>query len=149
MSTVPIGPAAALYEVATSTLRWWEREGVLGTDRGADGRRRYGEEELRLIGFAYLRHVVGLMPLDKTAIVVSAAVEREKWQQTVTEEIAALAARIDDLTAAREYLQHLLTCTSDPPVDCPHLDAELIRRTPAGCFPTATNLTTAAHEAAH
>ncbi|GAA1600099.1 hypothetical protein GCM10009804_65980 [Kribbella hippodromi] len=147
MSTVPIGPAAALYEVAPSTLRWWEREGVLGTDRGADGRRRYGDEELRLIGFVYLCHVVGLMPLDKTAIVVGAAVERERWQRTVNEEIAALDARIDDLTAAREYLRHLLTCTSDPPVDCAHLHAELLRRTPVGRFPDTTDLTTAAREA--
>ncbi|WP_131724837.1 MerR family transcriptional regulator, partial [Mycobacteroides abscessus] len=29
--TVNIGEAAALYDVAPSTLRWWEKQGVLSS----------------------------------------------------------------------------------------------------------------------
>jgi predicted site-specific integrase-resolvase len=49
-SAVQIGEAAALYDVAPSTLRWWEKQGILDPVRHADGRRRYDATDLPAAG---------------------------------------------------------------------------------------------------
>lgn len=134
MSTVSIGQAAKLFRLAPSTLRWWERQGVFGADRSSAGRRRYGEDELRRIGMVYLCHMMGRMPLDLTAGVTAGPSDVGTWQHAVRDHVKELSRQIDELTAAREYLNHLLRCGGDDPADCPHLDGELQQHTPRGRF---------------
>lgn len=134
--TVQIGQAAALFGLAPSTVRWWEKQGVLPPSRQAAGKRRYDRADLRRIGLAYLCTVTGMMPLEQTAVVTSGDSDNESWQRAVRAQIARLDEQRARLQSARDYLDHLLTCTSDgPTADCPHLDDELIRHTPRGRFP--------------
>jgi MerR HTH family regulatory protein len=70
-NTVQIGQAAALFGLAPSTVRWWEKQGVLPPSHQAAGKRRYDRTDLRRIGLAYLCSVTGMMPLEQTAIVTS------------------------------------------------------------------------------
>ncbi len=70
-NTVQIGHAAALFGLAPSTVRWWEKQGVLPPSRQAAGKRRYDLADLRRIGLAYLCTVTGMMPLEKAAAVTS------------------------------------------------------------------------------
>jgi MerR family copper efflux transcriptional regulator len=131
--SVLIGQAAALFGLAPSTVRWWEKEGVLPPSRQAGGKRRYDRADLRRIGLAYLCAVTGMMPLDQTAIVTSGETDNDSWQRAVRAQIARLDEQCARLLSARDYLAHLLTCTSDDPtVDCPHLEDELMRHTPRG-----------------
>jgi MerR family transcriptional regulator, copper efflux regulator len=134
--TVQIGQAAALFGLMPSTVRWWEKQGVLPPSRQAAGKRRYDRADLRRIGLAYLCTVTGMMPLEQTAVVTSGETDNQSWQREVRAQIARLDEQRDRLQSARDYLEHLLTCTSDDPTDdCPHLDDELIRHTPRGRFP--------------
>ena len=132
-NTVQIGDAAALFGLAPSTVRWWEKQGVLPPSRQAAGKRRYDRADLRRIGLAYLCTVTGMMPLEQAAVVTSGETVNADWQRAVRAQIARLDDQRARLQSARNYLEHLLTCTSDDPtVDCPHLDDELIRHTPRG-----------------
>ncbi|WP_278265306.1 MerR family transcriptional regulator [Nocardia sp. AG03] len=134
---VSIGKAAALYDVAPSTLRWWESQRVLPEPARVNGRRVYDESDLRRIGLAYLCCVTSAMSLEQAAV-VTVGRRNELWQRTVRSHAAALARKIEELQSARDYLTHLLECADDDIVDeCPWLDGELMSRTPRGRVPVA------------
>ncbi len=134
-NTVQIGQAAALFGLAPSTVRWWEKQGVLPPSQQAAGKRRYDRTDLRRIGLAYLCSVTGMMPLEQTAIVTSGDTDNADWQLAVRAQIDRLDEQRARLQSARDHLEHLLKCTSDDPTaDCPHLDDELIQHTPRGRF---------------
>ncbi len=129
---VSIGKAAALYDLAPSTLRWWESQRVLPEPARAGGRRVYDETELRRIGLAYLCCVTGAMSLEHAAVVTGGR-RNSQWQSTVQQHARALEEKIDELRSAHAYLTHLLECPDDDIVDeCPRLDGELMTRTPRG-----------------
>ncbi|WP_172386973.1 MerR family transcriptional regulator [Streptomyces sp. MNP-20] len=141
---VSIGEAAALYGLAPSTVRWWERQGVLNEPVREGGKRRYGATDLRRIGLAYLCCVVGRMPLDQAAVVTSGKATRDAWQGAIEAQLVQVERQITELEAARRYLRHALTCTDDDIAgDCPVLDDELATHTPRGRVP-APDLVTAA-----
>ncbi|WP_078326273.1 MerR family transcriptional regulator [Mycobacteroides salmoniphilum] len=144
--TVNIGEAAALYGLAPSTLRWWEKQGVLNSPTQHSGRRTYTERDLRRIGIAYLCCVTGMMPLRQAAVVTSHSAQPDTWRSAVTEQVADISTRIEQLDRAREYLNHLLSCQNEDIVDCPYLDGELRTRTPRGRA-AGTNLVSAARGA--
>lgn len=146
--TVNIGEAAALYGLAPSTLRWWEKQGVLNSPIQHSGRRTYTERDLRRIGIAYLFCITGMMPLRQAAVVTSHSAQPDTWRSAVTEQVADISTRIEELNRAREYLNHLLSCQNEDIVDCPYLDGELRIRTPRGRA-AGTNLVSAARGACY
>src|ERR1051325_8355665 len=89
-ASVRIGEAAALYGLTPSTLRWWEKQGVLEPPARDGGRRLSRDHDLRRIGLAYLCRVTGRMLLDDAAVVASGTSHLETWQQTVREQVARL-----------------------------------------------------------
>ncbi|WP_433327414.1 MerR family transcriptional regulator [Spirillospora sp. CA-294931] len=132
-SGVRIGEAAALYDLAPSTLRWWERQGVLTGPARSGDRRLYRERDLRRLGLVYLCRVTGMMPLDRVAVVTSKRTTNlEVWRGALSEQIDFLEERIARMRDARDYLTALLRCEHDDPARCPSLDIELTRRTPRG-----------------
>ncbi|WJR35839.1 MerR family transcriptional regulator [Mycobacteroides immunogenum] len=147
-ATVNIGEAAALYDLAPSTLRWWEKQGVLNSPPQHSGRRTYTERDLRRIGIAYLCCITGMMPLRQAAVVTSHSAQPNTWRNAVTEQVAEISARIEQLDRAREYLNHLLCCQNEDIVDCPYLDGELRIRTPRGRT-SGTDLVSAARSACY
>ncbi|WP_217428627.1 MerR family transcriptional regulator [Microlunatus speluncae] len=131
--TVGIGLAAALFRLAPSALRWWERQGVLPSPRRTGAHRRYDEADLRRIGVAYLCHVTGRMPLAEARIVANGGLRNHRWKRAVRDQVLRLEAELDQLTAARDYLSHLLDChDGDMATQCPYLPDELIKHTPRG-----------------
>ncbi|WP_191093828.1 MerR family transcriptional regulator [Nocardia colli] len=132
---VSIGQAAALYDLAPSTLRWWESQQVLPEPPRVGGRRVYTETELRRIGLAYLCCVTGTMPLEQ-ASVVTAGSRNRLWQKTVEHQAELIEEKIKQLQSARDYLIHLSQCPDDDIIEqCPNLDDELMRHTPRGRVP--------------
>ncbi|MFE0022974.1 MerR family transcriptional regulator [Amycolatopsis sp. NPDC059021] len=131
-SGVRISEAAALYDLAPSTLRWWEVQGVLDAPEREAGKRLYSDRDLRRIGLAYLCCVTGRMPLDQAAAVTAGTANAEAWHGVVSAQVARLEREIGQLVAARGYLAHLMLCSHDDPALCPHLDGELVARTPRG-----------------
>ncbi|MEV0438284.1 MerR family transcriptional regulator [Streptomyces spectabilis] len=146
-SGVLIGAAAALYGLAPSTVRWWERQGLLKPPARHGGKRLYDATDLRRIGLAYLCCVVGRMPLDQAAVVTSGRASRVAWQAAIDAQLGQVERQIAELEAARRYLRHALRCTDDDIAgDCPFLDAELAAHTPRGRVPGG-DLVTAARAA--
>lgn len=132
-AAVRIGEAAALYGLAPSTLRWWERQGVLAPPDRDGGQRQYSDLDLRRIGLAYLCCVTGGMPLDDAAVVASGGAGLQSWQRTVRYQVARLKQQMDKLRAAQDYLNNLLQCSDDDiAAQCRYLDVELITHTPRG-----------------
>ncbi|MFD9892440.1 MerR family transcriptional regulator [Amycolatopsis sp. NPDC059027] len=131
-SGVRIREAAALYDLAPSTLRWWEAQGVLDAPEREAGKRLYSDCDLRRIGLAYLCRVAGRMPLEQAAVVTAGTANVEAWHGVVGAQVARLEREIGFLVAARDYLAHLMLCSDDDPALCPHLDGELVARTPRG-----------------
>ncbi|MGW4201658.1 MerR family transcriptional regulator [Streptomyces sp. NPDC004726] len=129
---VSIGKAAALYDMAPSTLRWWESQRVLPQPPRINGRRLYTETELRRVGLAYLCCVTGVMPLEQAAVVTSGS-RNDRWRSIVKRHVGLIEEKIDELKSAHEYLMHLLECPDDDIVEeCPWLDGELMSHTPRG-----------------
>ncbi|MFK0246876.1 MerR family transcriptional regulator [Amycolatopsis azurea] len=133
-SGVRIGEAAALYDLAPSTLRWWERQGVLAGPARSGHRRLYREQDLRRLGLAYLCRVTGMMSLERAAVVTSKKANLQVWRSVLGEQIESLEERIARMEEARDYLTDLLRCEHEDPSQCPSLDDELGARTPRGRF---------------
>ncbi|WP_394814032.1 MerR family transcriptional regulator [Streptomyces litchfieldiae] len=125
-----IGEVSALFGLAPSTLRWWERQGLISPRRTEGSRRVYGRDELRRIAFVYICRTMAMMPLDAIADVLADGAASGHWQDTVRARVSALDQQIERITAARGYLTHMLRCTHQDPTRCPHLDREIHRHTP-------------------
>jgi MerR family copper efflux transcriptional regulator len=118
---VTIGEAAARYGLATSTLRWWERQGLLEPAERRGGQRRYGPAELRRIGLIHLARNTGLMSLDQIGALLVGAPGKH-WHETVRDRIRDLDQQVERLITAREALTHTLRCPAAHPTECRHLD---------------------------
>jgi MerR family transcriptional regulator, copper efflux regulator len=149
-ATNGMNPAAAapLYGLAPSTVRWWEKQGVLTGPARRGHQRLYREEDLRRLGMAYLCLVIGRMPLDRAAVVASGKTDTEAWQRAIAEQVQA----IEHMSAARNYLNDLLLCRHEDPAQCPtwttrspcarHGDVSTARTSsPPHATPAVANLT--------
>ena len=122
-----IGEVAARAGVATSTVRYYERRGLLRADTRRSGQRRYREDSLRLLVFIGMLQDAGLS-LDDIAGVLSAASVGE-WKAIAKRRLAALDEEIERLQGARSYLEGALLCRYDHPAsECRHMGAEIDRR---------------------
>jgi MerR family copper efflux transcriptional regulator len=118
---VTIGEAATRYGLAASTLRWWERQGLLEPAERRGRQRRYGPAELRRIGLIHLARNTGLMSLDQIGALLARA-PGTHWHETVRDRIRDLDQQVERLMTAREALTHTLRCPADHPTQCRHLD---------------------------
>jgi DNA-binding transcriptional MerR regulator len=122
-----IGEVAARAGVATSTVRYYERRGLLAPDARESGQRRYGTDALRRLVFIGMLQDAGLS-LDDIAGVLAAASKAE-WKAIAHERLAALGAEIERLQRAHQYLQAGLQCRYDhPQTDCRIMGGEIDRR---------------------
>jgi DNA-binding transcriptional MerR regulator len=122
-----IGELAGRANVATSTVRYYERRGLLSPDGRVSGQRRYGPAALRRLVFIGMLQDAGLS-LDDIDGVLGAATVAE-WKAIAADRLAALSAKIDQLQRARQYLEGALLCRFDHPLtDCKIMGSEIDRR---------------------
>lgn len=122
-----IGEVAARAGVATSTVRFYERRGLLAADERRSGQRRYRPESLRRLVFIGMLQDAGLS-LDDIAGVLGAATV-EEWKAIARRRLEALDDEIARLQRARGYLEGALLCRFDhPATDCKVMGAEIDRR---------------------
>jgi DNA-binding transcriptional MerR regulator len=124
MSTeLGIGDAARKVGIAPSAVRYYESEGLLDAPRGADGRRRYGPQELRVLAFIVLARDMGL---GLAGIRDALHPGPGGWAEVVDAQVAALDAQIARATRAKEMLLAGRDCPAAAPVrDCPYLRSAL------------------------
>jgi MerR family redox-sensitive transcriptional activator SoxR len=107
---LPIGAVAARTGVATSALRFYEREGLVRSVRSAGGARRYPREVLRRVAFIRVAQRIGLSLDEIKAALASLPAERTPnkadwerlsrvWRRRLDERIAELERLRDKLTS--------------------------------------------------
>jgi MerR family transcriptional regulator, copper efflux regulator len=120
---VPIDEVARRFGMQASALRYYERRGLLQPAARHAGRRWYGRAELRQLAIIGFWQQSGLMSLDDISAVLAGPEHSRSWKQIVSERREALDAQIGQMTVARDYLEHLLTCPREHSLDgCPYFE---------------------------
>jgi MerR family transcriptional regulator, redox-sensitive transcriptional activator SoxR len=113
--------------VATSTIRYYERLGLIMADARSSGQRRYRTVTLRRLVFVGMLQDAGLSLADITAILNAADVS--EWKAIATRRLEALDEEIAALQRARTYLAGALFCRFDhPATDCQVMGTEIDKR---------------------
>ncbi|MFI0451377.1 MerR family transcriptional regulator [Actinomadura sp. 6N118] len=134
--SISIGEAARRFGVAISTLRWWEKRGLLTPASRQSGRRRYGQAELRRVALIQLCQSTAMMSLEEIGALLAGSTRDGDWRAAVRQRVAACDDQLARLTAARAYLSHMLECPSDHPADtCPYLAEHIDQHLAAGPAP--------------
>jgi len=105
-----IGQVADRTGVATSALRYYEREGLIESARTSGDQRRYAREVLRRVAFIRIAQRVGLTLEEIRAALASLPDERtptkadwarlsHSWRPQLDAQIAVLQRLRDDLTS--------------------------------------------------
>jgi DNA-binding transcriptional MerR regulator len=122
-----IGEVARRAGVATSTLRYYERRGLVAADARRSGQRRYRTDSLRRLVFIGMLQDAGLS-LDDIVGILDAP-DADAWKAIASRRLAVLDAEIERLLRARSYLGGALLCRYDhPATDCRIMGAEIDRR---------------------
>jgi MerR family redox-sensitive transcriptional activator SoxR len=122
-----IGEVAQRAGVATSTVRFYERRGLLTADARRSGQRRYRAATLRRLVFVGMLQDAGLSLDDIRGVLEARKVTA--WKAIANQRLAALDDEIARLQRARDYLMGALLCRYDhPATDCKIMGEEIDRR---------------------
>ncbi|HZM29192.1 MAG TPA: MerR family transcriptional regulator [Acidimicrobiales bacterium] len=122
-----IGEVARRAGVATSTVRFYERQGLLTADARRSGQRRYRVETLRRLVFIGMLQDTGLSLEDIAGVLDAPHVA--DWKAIARRRLALLDAEIARLQQARGYLEGALLCRYDhPATECQIMGQEIDRR---------------------
>ncbi len=122
-----IGEVAERAGVATSTIRYYERRGLLRADSRRSGQRRFRAATLRRLVFIGMLQDAGLALDDIEGILNAGRVS--EWKAIARQRLEALDEEIVQLQAARDLLAGALLCRYDhPATDCKVMGMEIDRR---------------------
>ena len=131
-----IGEVARRAGVATSTVRYYERRGLMRPDAYESGQRRYRPDTLRRLVFIGMLQDAGLS-LDDIDGIVNAD-DNDEWKAIARRRLDALDEELARLQQSRDLLDAALLCRYDRPLtDCRILGKEIDRRLEAR--PAATD----------
>jgi len=109
-----IGEVAERAGVATSALRFYEREGLIESTRSEGGQRRYHRDVLRRVAFIRAAQRVGLNLDDIRGALASLPENRtptaKDWERLSRSWRPILDARIAELQRLRDRLDHCIGC---------------------------------------
>ena len=107
--SLTIGEVAERTGVAPSALRFYEREGLIGSERSAGGQRQFARDVLRRVAFIRIAQRVGLsldeirdalatLPSSRTPNKADWARLSARWRPRLDEQIGVLQRLRDDLS---------------------------------------------------
>ena len=105
---LPIGAVAERTGVAASALRYYEREGLLTSERSDGGQRRYPREMLRRVAFIRTAQRVGLSLDEIKAAMASLPAGRTPTKADWERLSRSWRSRLDDQIALLERLRDRL-----------------------------------------
>jgi MerR family transcriptional regulator, redox-sensitive transcriptional activator SoxR len=118
-SELPIGEVARQAGVPASTLRYWERAGLLEAPSRVGGKRRYDQNILRQISLIMLAKRAGFT-LAETRTMISgfsyATPPADIWRELATRKLPEIEQTLSEANAMKEILERGLQC------DCLRLD---------------------------
>lgn len=128
VSDLTIAGLARAGDVGVETVRFYQRKGLLTVPGrgGVEGAiRRYGADDVRRLRFIRSAQSAGFT-LEAIAelLLLDAGQDRTRARQLAEERLAALDAKIDELTAARKALRRLAKdCARAAAGPCPIISA--------------------------
>jgi DNA-binding transcriptional MerR regulator len=122
-----IGDVARMTGLSVDTVRFYEKEHLLGKVRRTSGIRRYDQDAVRRLGFVRKAAALGFSLTEirgLLALRVSARTSCERVQERARAKIEDVSVRIAELTRVREALTQLAaSCGPGSQSSCPFLDA--------------------------
>lgn len=128
MAGMTIGKLAEAGGVGVETVRYYQRRGLLDEPERAafyGGVRRYGESDARRLRFIRSAQAAGFT-LDQIGelLALDATDDRPRARELACERIAALDAKLEEMTRARDSLRKLAhECGGGGTGPCPILTA--------------------------
>ena len=118
-----IGQIAGAVGVATSTIRYYEREGLLNpVSRSSSGYRMYDKAALERLRFIRSAQSVGFSLTDiKTLFSLDERTSCKRVQGMIEERLGDIAIRIDELRTVRRNLTRALNRCRTTEEGCPIL----------------------------
>ncbi len=120
-----IARLAAAAGVGVETVRYYQRRSLLAVPASAGAVRRYGSEDVRRLRFIRSAQAAGFT-LDEIGelLALDATHDRPRVRALAGERLAALDAKIAELTEARTALARLAaSCAAGTQGPCPILEA--------------------------
>lgn len=126
---VPINEVAHRLGLRTSAIRYYEERGLVRPSARRAGRRWYSPEDIRRLAIIGHWQRVGQMSLDEIGEILAGPAATRGWAQIVQERIEALRLQAEQVNAAREHLEHVLSHHRDSPPDgCHHYESLIYQR---------------------
>lgn len=113
-----IGDVAAAFDVAVSTLRYYDEIGLVPAPHRRAKVRYYDRHALELLAYVQLWRLDGMLTIEQTSAIL-ASTNRAHRNELLERSRAELADRVRRLRDAHDLLQHMMRCPSDQPINCP------------------------------
>ncbi len=125
MAEMTIAGLAAAGGVGVETVRYYQRRGLLDEPAKAGSVRRYGAADVRRLRFIRRAQSAGFTLEEIKALLdLDSSHDRPRVRALAAERLAALAAKIAELEAARAALTRLSrACAAGTKGPCPILEA--------------------------
>lgn len=122
-----IGELAHRFGLATHVLRHWESMGLLAPGRDGGGQRRYGEADLVRVAVVLMGKEAGFGLRElRTLLSTNNPMDHP---ELLRRHVTALEDRIARATAAKELIEHALSCPL-PFDECPHAQERIAASIP-------------------
>jgi DNA-binding transcriptional MerR regulator len=126
---VPIDQVARQLGLRASAIRYYEERGLIEPSSRHAGRRWYGPADIRRLAIIRYWQQSGLMSLDEIGEILAGPTTGGHWRQVVEDRIEVLRAQVEQMEAARQFLEHILTFHHDSTPDgCEHYEALIWER---------------------
>src|SRR5918994_333740 len=122
---VPIGELARRSGAATSTLRYYERIGLLSPAERAGGRRHYTPSSAERVALIRLYQDAGFTLAEIGRMLAATSQGRRGWGDLAERKVAELDARIADAQRAKKLIKHALECPHRDLLTCPNFRSAL------------------------
>jgi MerR family redox-sensitive transcriptional activator SoxR len=129
--TQTIGQIAAQAGVAASTIRYYERIGLLPAPKRVSGQRRYGDEITHKLGLIRLAQQAGFSIAEIQTILhdfPAEATPSARWQFSAQQKLAQLEEQMRTLQAMKSLLEEMMKCQCATLDECGARESELTTR---------------------
>ncbi|MDX2920628.1 MULTISPECIES: MerR family transcriptional regulator [Streptomyces] len=117
-----IGEVAERAGVSVRSLRYYEQQGLLHSDRSAGGQRQYPDAAVGRVRLIQQLFAAGLPSRSVRQVLpcVDSGTADPGLLEHLEAERARITHRITDLVAARDRLDDVIANTRNPPAHCRH-----------------------------
>lgn len=125
MQLFAIGEISRQAGIPTSTIRYYERIGLLPPSKRVNTKRRYDAGILEKLGVIRMAQQAGLSIAEIQTLLHDFPVDTppsERWQALAVTKIAELDALMEQIQGMKRLLQHTLECHCATIEDCARIE---------------------------